>query len=324
MNTLDRDTDCVLSKSDVLLEVIDASKRFGGLVALQQLNLTIHKGAIFGLIGPNGAGKTTTIILLMGLSVPTSGTATVLGYDIVRESKELRKSVGLLPEFGGFYEDLTAEKNLEYIGSLNDLSKTESEERAKSLLAEVGLTDWRNEKVEKYSRGMKQRLGIASTLLKKPKLVIFDEPTIGLDPAGTKEVRDLILKLNKEQGLTVFLSSHLLHEIQLTCSNVGIINHGKLIVKDSIQNLTKTLTENEGLSIEFKLHNINPNLIKEVESLEGVTKVIHEEDKLNVYMKNDVTMQVSQTITRNGAEILLMKPREYSMEDIFMKYYKEA
>jgi len=255
--------------------------------------------------------------------VPTSGTASVLGYDIVRESKELRKSVGLLPEFGGFYEDISAEKNLEYIGSLNDLSQTESEKRAKSLLEEVGLKDWSKEKVEKFSRGMKQRLGIASALLKNPKLVIFDEPTIGLDPAGTKEVRDLIMKLNKEQGLTVFLSSHLLHEIQLTCSNVGIINHGKLIVKDSIQNLIKKLMDYEGLSIEFKLHNVNPNMIKEVESLEGVTRIELEGDKFNVFMKNDVTMQISQTITKNGAEILMMKPREYSMEEIFMKYYKE-
>jgi ABC-2 type transport system ATP-binding protein len=307
-----------------VIETKELTKLYGKVRAVDHLNLSVDEGEIFGLLGPNGAGKTTTIILLMGLSVPTSGTATVLGYDIVRESKELRKSVGLLPEFGGFYEDLTAVKNLEYIGSLNDLSKTESQERAKSLLTEVGLTDWRNEKVEKYSRGMKQRLGIASALLKNPKMVIFDEPTIGLDPAGTKEVRDLILKLNKEQGLTVFLSSHLLHEIQLTCSNVGIINHGKLIVKDSIQNLTKTLSKNEGLSIEFKLHNINPSLIKEIELLEGITKVVHEDDKLNVYMKNDVTIQVSQTITRNGAEILMMKPREYSMEEIFMKYYKEA
>jgi ABC-2 type transport system ATP-binding protein len=310
--------------SKPIIETKDLTKIYGDIRAVDHLNLTVDEGEIFGLLGPNGAGKTTTIILLMGLSVPTAGTATVVGHDIIRGSKEVRRSVGLLPEAAGYYEDLTAEKNLEYIGYLNDLTRIECEKRASELLEEVGLTDWSKVKVEKFSRGMKQRLGIAQALIKRPKLVIFDEPTIGLDPAGTKEIRDMILKLNREQGLTVMMSSHLLHEIQLTCTNVGILNKGKMIVEDTIENLARLFSEHQGMNLEFKLHNATPELYKEIEGIDGVTLVNQQNGVLNVGMKRDVTIEVSKVITKYGAEILLMKPREYSLEDIFMKYYEDG
>ena len=256
--------------------------------------------------------------------MPTAGTATVVGHDIVRESKEVRRSVGLLPEAAGYYEDLTAQKNLEYIGQLNDLSKNECEKRALELLEEVGLSEWKKAKVETFSRGMKQRLGIAQALIKRPKLVIFDEPTIGLDPAGTKEIRDMILKLNREQGLTVIMASHLLNEIQLTCTKVGILNRGRLVVEDTIENLSKIVSDSEGMNLEFKLDNATPELLKEIEAIDGVTQVSQQNDRLFVNMSRDVTSEVSKTIVKHGAVILLMKPKEYSLEEIFMKYYKEA
>jgi ABC-2 type transport system ATP-binding protein len=310
--------------SKPIIETKELSKVYGKVRAVDRLNLTVDEGEIFGLLGPNGAGKTTTIILLLGLSVPTAGTATVVGHDIVRESKEVRRSVGLLPEAAGYYEDLTAQKNLEYIGQLNDLSKNEYEKRALELLSEVGLSEWKNAKVETFSRGMKQRLGIAQALIKKPKLVIFDEPTIGLDPAGTKEIRDMILKLNREQGLTVLMASHLLNEIQLTCTKVGILNRGRLVVEDTIENLSKIVSDSEGMSLEFKLDNMSPKILKELEAIDGVTQVSQQNDRLFVNMSRDVTSEVSKTIVECGVTILLMKPREYSLEEIFMKYYKEA
>jgi ABC-2 type transport system ATP-binding protein len=310
--------------SKPIIETKELSKIYGDVRAVDRLNLTVDEGEIFGLLGPNGAGKTTTIILLLGLSVPTAGTATVIGHDIVRESKEVRRSVGLLPEAAGYYEDLTAQKNLEYIGQLNDLSKNEYEKRALELLDEVGLSEWKKAKVETFSRGMKQRLGIAQALIKRPKLVIFDEPTIGLDPAGTKEIRDMILKLNREQGLTVLMASHLLNEIQLTCTKVGILNRGRLVVEDTIENLSKIVSDSEGMSLEFKLDNATPELLKELEAIDGVTQVSQHNDRLFVNMSRDVTSTVSKTIVKHGAVILLMKPKEYSLEEIFMKYYKEA
>ena len=310
--------------SQPMIETQELTKIYEDITAVDHLNLAVNEGEIFGFLGPNGAGKTTTILLLMGLSVPTFGTATVGGYDIIKESKEVRRIAGQLPEFAGYYGDLTAEQNLDYVGRLNDLSRTERERRIADLLEDVGLTEWKDMKVEKFSRGMKQRLGIAQALIKRPKLVFFDEPTIGLDPAGTKEIRDMILKLNKDQGLTVFVSSHLLHEVQLTCRRVGIINRGRLVVTDTIENLTKGLTGEEGKSIEFKLHKTTPELLEELETIDGVTSVNQDKDRLYVHMERDSTMEVSQTIVKHGALILLMKPREYTLEEIYMEYYQEA
>lgn len=307
-----------------IIETHELTKIYGDLTAVDHLNLTINEGEIFGILGPNGAGKTTTILMLMGLSIPTHGTATVVGHDIIEESREVRRNAGQLPEYAGYYEDLTAQQNLDYIGQLNDIPKTEREERIDDLLEKVGLTKWKDTKVEKFSRGMKQRLGIAEALIKRPKLVFFDEPTIGLDPAGTKEIRELILRLNREQGLTVFLSSHLLHEVQLTCSRVGMMNHGKLLFTDTIDNLTEKLTGIEGNRIELKLHITTPELLDELETLEGVTSVTQEQDRVYVNMARNVTEEISRTIVKHGALILLMKPQEYTLEEIFMKYYEEA
>ncbi len=310
--------------SEPMIQTQDLTKIYGDLPAVDHLNLTVNGGEIFGFLGPNGSGKTTTILLLLGLSTPSSGTAVVGGYDVVKNSKEVRKIAGSLPEFAGYYENLTAKQYLDYIGQLNDLPLTERERRTADLLADVGLTKWEDMKIETFSRGMKQRLGIAQALIKDPKIAFLDEPTIGLDPEGVKEIRDLIFRLNKDRGLTVFLSSHLLHEVQVTCSRVGIIRQGKLVATDTIENFTKELSGKEEKSIEFKLINMPPQLLKELKSVEGVTSVTKENDRLYVYMAEDNTAEVSKTITENGAIILLMKPREYTLEEVFMKYYQEA
>ncbi len=310
--------------SEPVIQTQDLTKIYGDLTAVDHLNLTVNEGEIFGFLGPNGSGKTTTILLLLGLSTPVSGTAIVGGYDVVKNSKEVRKIAGSLPEFAGYYENLTAKQYLDYIGQLNDLPRTEIERRTTDLLADVGLTKWEDAKVETFSRGMKQRLGIAQALIKDPKIVFLDEPTIGLDPEGIKEIRDLIFRFNKDRGLTVFLSSHLLNEVQLTCSRVGIIRQGKLVATDTIDNFTKDLAEKEEKSIEFKLINETPKLLKELKGIDGVTSVTKENDRLYVYMAKDNTEEVSKTITKNGATILLMKPREYTLEEVFMKYYQET
>ena len=278
--------------SQLMIQTQELTKIYGDITAVDHLNLTVDEGEIFGFLGPNGAGKTTTILLLLGLSMPTSGTALVGGYDVVNNSRDVRTIAGNLPEFSGYYEDLTANQNLHYIGRLNDLSRAESEERITDLLADVGLSKWKDTKVEKFSRGMKQRLGIAQALIKNPKIVFLDEPTIGIDPEGTKEIRDLILSLNRDRDLTVFLSSHLLHEVQVTCSRVGIIRQGKLVATDTIENLKKGFTGKEGKSIEFKLSKVTPELVQELKDLEGVTSVTEENDRLYVYMTKDNTKGV--------------------------------
>ena len=307
-----------------VIETIMLTKKYGDFTAVDQLNMAMSEGEIFGFLGPNGAGKTTTILMLMGLSVPSSGTARVGGYDIVEQSREIRKIASILPEYSSLYGDLTAYGNLDYIGRLNDISKEEREDRIEEMLEIVGMSDWTDSKLESFSRGMKQRVGIAAALLKEPRVVFLDEPTLGLDPVGTKEIRELILRLNKEQGLTVVLASHLLHEVQMTCGRVGIINKGRLVVTETIENLSKEMTGAEDRRVEFRLSEVPPGLMGDLESIEGVKSVIQENDRLYVYGSVDSDFEVSKTITGHGAVILLMRPREYTLEEIFMKYYEEG
>ena len=307
-----------------MIQTHELTKHYGEVKAVDHLNLTVNEGEIFGFLGPNGSGKTTTLLMLMGLTVPTSGTATVGGYDIIKDSKEIRRIAGLLPEGAGYYEDLTARQNLSYIGQLNDIPRLERENRIKDLLEAVDLAKWADTKVEKFSRGMKQRLGIALVLIKRPKVTFFDEPTIGLDPQGVKEIRDMIFRLNKEQDLTVMLSSHLMYEVQQTCQRVGFIREGKLIAADTIENLSNKLERKGEMAIEFELSEISPDLIREIKGIDRVTSVDQENRKLYVHMEDDKSKEVSETIMKHGATILLMKPREYSLEEIFLRYLKEG
>ncbi|MGQ9551692.1 MAG: ABC transporter ATP-binding protein [Candidatus Bathycorpusculaceae bacterium] len=309
--------------SQPMIETEKLTKHYGHVKAVDQIDLTVYEGEMLGFLGPNGAGKTTTLLMLMGLTLPTSGTAKVGGYDIVKDSRNVRKIAGMLPEGAGYYEDMTARQNLNYIGRLNDIPKPELDERINEFLGAVGLADWANVKVEKFSRGMKQRLGIAEVLIKRPKVAFFDEPTIGLDPQGTKELRDMLIKLNKEHNLTILVSSHLLHEVQQTCQRVSIIREGKLIAADTIENLSKKLASKEKIAVEFELSKTSPDLIEEIKDISGVTSVNQENRKLYVNMEHDRSREVSETIAKHGATILLMKPKEYSLEEIFLKYYEK-
>jgi len=313
-----------MKMSKPIIETQELTKYYKEVKALDHLNLTVFEGEIFGYLGPNGSGKTTTLLALMGLTVPTSGTATVGGYDIIKDSRKVRQIAGMLPEGAGFYEDLTARQNLDYICQLNDIPKLEREKRIKELLDAVDLGNRADMKVEKYSRGMKQRLGIAEVLVKDPKIAFFDEPTIGLDPQGTKEIRDLLIRLNKEKDLTIFLSSHLLYEVQQTCKRVGIIRAGKLIAADTIENLSNRIAGKYKVVIELELSKVDVDLIRDIDGINGVTSVDQNERKLYVHMREDKSGDVSQMIIKHGATILLMKPKERSLEDIFIEYYKEG
>jgi ABC-2 type transport system ATP-binding protein len=309
--------------SEPMIQTQQLTKHYGDIKAVDQLDITVNKGEVVGFLGPNGSGKTTTLLMLMGLSLPTSGTASVGGYSVVNESKEVRQIAAMLPEGAGYYEDLTARQNLRYIGQLNDIPDSEIEKRMEELLEAVKLTDWADTKVGKFSRGMKQRLGIMEVLIKRPKVAFFDEPTLGLDPKATKELRDILIKLNKEQSLTILLSSHLLYEIQQTCQKVLILRKGKLVVADTIKNLSKHLAGEDRTTIEFELTKIPSDLVQKIKDIDGVTSVDKENHKLFVHTESDRSREISETITKNGSTILLMKPKEHSLEEIFLNYYTE-
>ena len=306
---------------NIVVQTEELTKTYGDFTAVNNLNMEVNQGEIFGFLGPNGAGKTTTVLMLMGLSVPTSGTAKVGGYDIIDQSREVRSVASILPEYSSLYGDLTAFQNLDYIGQLNDMPKEERENRIHEVLETVGMFDWLDSKYESFSRGMKQRIGIAATMMKNPRVVFLDEPTLGLDPVGTREIRELILKLKNEQGLTVVMTSHILSEVQLTCDRIGIINRGKLVLKETMENLNHVMVGAEDRRVDFKLTKTPPELIKDLEAIEGVKEVKQDNGHLYVYAQEETDAKVSQAIVNHGSTILLMKPREYTLEEIFMKYY---
>lgn len=227
----------------------DLEKIYAGKKVVQELALEVREGEIFGFLGPNGAGKTTTILMLLGLTEPTHGTVRVLDMDPARNPLEVKRKVGYLPENMGFYPDLTARQNLRYVAELNGRSGKEADSRISEALNQVGLEEAGDKRVQGYSRGMQQRLGIGELLLKDPGLIILDEPTLGLDPDGIRGMIELIRQLRNERGLSVLLSSHLLHQVQQICDRVGILNQGTMVACGSLDELiNQKTTEGETLS----------------------------------------------------------------------------
>jgi len=226
-------------KGQIIVETEDLTKKYGSRTVVDHLNIKIEEGEVFGFLGPNGAGKTTTLLMFLGLTEPTSGKAKVIGFDPTREPFKVKEKVGYLPENVGFYDDMDARQNLRYIAKLNRISGEVSEKRIDYWLEMVGLSEESTKKVGTFSKGMRQRLGIAEVLIKEPKLVFLDEPTIGLDPDGTNRMLDLIHSLSREKNITLFLSSHLLDQVQRICDRVGIMINGNLVAIGPIEELAK-------------------------------------------------------------------------------------
>jgi ABC-2 type transport system ATP-binding protein len=222
-----------------VIETQDLTKVYGEQVAVNHLNLKINEGEVFGFLGPNGAGKTTTLLMLLGLSEPTSGKAWVCGFDPTREPLKVKRLVGYLAENVGFYDDMNAVQNLLFISRLNGIPDDLASNKIKELLKIVDLEVAPKKKVGEYSRGMRQRLGIAEVLLKDPQVIFLDEPTLGLDPDGSLQMLELIRSLSQDKKITVFFSSHLLDQVQKISHRVGIMIKGHLVAVGRIEDLAK-------------------------------------------------------------------------------------
>ena len=248
--------------SQTIIQTTGLTKRYERQTAVDHLDFQVVEGEIFGFLGPNGAGKTTTLLMLLGLSRPTEGTASVCGLDPERKAMEVKKLVGYLPENVGFYGDMDAVQSLRYIADLNRIPGSEAEDRIHEALKLVGLEENGVKKVSAFSRGMKQRLGIAEVLLKNPKVMFLDEPTLGLDPDGAVRLIELIQALNQERQITVLLSSHHLQQVQKISHRVGIMIKGKMVAEGSIDALAR---EKFGLGEEqFTLEEIYMKYFQEV------------------------------------------------------------
>jgi len=222
-----------------IIETEGLTKKYGHQIAVNHLTLQISEGEVFGFLGPNGAGKTTTLLMFLGLTEPSSGKVRVIGVDPARNPLLVKERVGFLPENVGFYDDMDARENLRYVARLNRIPDEVSSKRIEEWLKEVGLFEEAEKKVGTYSKGMRQRLGIAEVMIKEPKIIFLDEPTIGLDPDGTNRMLDLLRFLSREKHITIFLSSHLLDQVQRICDRVGIIIKGNLVAVGPISELAK-------------------------------------------------------------------------------------
>ncbi|HBE43836.1 MAG TPA: ABC transporter ATP-binding protein [Bacteroidales bacterium] len=314
-----------------VIELTDLTKRYGSFTAVDHLNLIIRKGEIFGLLGPNGAGKTTTILMLLGLTDPTSGNVRVCGIDSTSNPIEVKRRVGYLPENVGFYDDLTGLQNLVFTGSLNNLSGMEALERAEELLEKVGMSENADKKTIKYSRGMLQRLGLADVLIKNPEVIILDEPTLGIDPSGVREFMDLIVTLSREHGITVLFCSHHLHQVQQVCDRVGIFVQGSLIAQGNIETLSANLFAGSPYIIELGITNPLPRphrqsnaewLNELLGNIEGIISVNLKNNRFMVECTRDVASEIARTVVESGAGLNFLNRKEYGLDDIYYRYFE--
>ncbi len=309
--------------SDYIIETEGLTKRYRDKIAVNDLALQIPRGEVFGFLGPNGAGKTTTILMLLGLTEPTNGTVSVCGFNPTIQPLEVKRRVGYLPENPGFYEDLTARENLAYIARLNQIKQNRLDALLHQGLDQVGLAADADRPVREFSRGMKQRLGIAEVLVKEPEVIVLDEPTLGIDPDGVKRLLDLITKLQNERNLTVLLCSHLLHQVQMVCQRIGIIVNSRMIVQGSPSELGKAILQEHQWNFLVEVSNDYP-LEEALGALPGVNQCERRDAGWFIRCTRDVRPELMTLIRDKGLDLLQLRAEDPTLEEIYLKYFREA
>jgi ABC-2 type transport system ATP-binding protein len=305
------------------IETHDLTKKYDDVTVVDHLNLQVKENEVFGLLGPNGAGKTTTILMMLGLTEPASGTIHVLGYNPTREPLKVKRITGYLPESVGFYDDLTAEQNLDFIADLNNIKRNEATRRIDNVLETVGLAEHRDMAVKKFSRGMRQRLGIADVLIKEPKLIVLDEPTSGLDPAGINQLLDLIANL-PQMGTTVLLSSHQLYQVQRVCHNIAILSEGKMVIQGSIEMLGREAIAGGRYIIEVETAAPAAGLVDTIKGMKGVVRVETRANQMTITAETDLRGEIAKIVVQSNVPLVQIRAQEFSLDDIYMKYFKES
>jgi len=308
---------------DCVIETADLTKTFGSLTAVNKLNLKVQKNTIHGFLGPNGAGKTTTIKILVGLLKPTSGSVKVLGQEVCVDDADSRLGIGYMSELPKFPKHLKGAEMLDIYGRMYGMTMQQRAEQIPKLIDLVGLKGRENDLIGKYSKGMQQRIGIAQALLSNPELVILDEPSIGLDPVGMVEVRELVKTISKE-GITVFLSSHLLFEVEQICDHVTIINKGLMLASDTLQNVSGMISESPMIHID--LVELTDAVIAAVKKLPFVSGTWKTGSSLIVQVntREDVRATVSKEVTGSGGVIVGMSQKASNLEDVFIQLVTKA
>ena len=306
--------------SEPLIEVRHLSKRYGETTVVDDASFTVNGGEIFGLLGPNGAGKTTTILMLLGLTEISSGQARVLGHDPEREPLAVKRRVGYLPDSVGFYDHLTGLDNLRYTARLMGMSESEREARIATALRRVDLHAVADNRVGTFSRGMRQRLGLAEILMKDAAIAILDEPTSGLDPQATLELLDIIRGLKRE-GVSVLLSSHLLDRVQSVCDRVALFQKGRIVLIGTVGELGRKILGG-GYAVEVEAQ--GAGLAERLRQVPGVTMVEQTGvDRVRLLADRDVRPEAAAAVVSAGGRLMRLSVEEPSLEMIYTRYFQE-
>lgn len=302
----------------VLLEVKELSKSYGNIKAVGGISFEIQKGEIFGLLGPNGAGKTTTISMLSCLIKPDSGDAFVDGYSILKDSMEVKKRIGVVPQDVSLYPTLSAQENLVFFGEMYGLTGSKLREKVDEVLEVVGLKDRRKEAINKYSGGMKRRINIAVGLLPSPKLLILDEPTVGVDPQSRTNILETLKELNKK-GLTILYTSHYMEEVEFLCHMIAIMDLGKIIAIGSLNELRLLVGERDLLRISTA-NEISKDLVETVKKIPDVSeaRVLDESIEILTLHGRKLLPQIIEIFADTGVKIKSVEVKEPNLESVFL------
>ena len=307
-----------MAEETYIIRTEGLTKLYGEKKAVDNLNLEIRKGEIFGLLGPNGAGKTTTTLMLLGLTEPSEGQAWIDGKDCTRDPIAIKWMVGYLPDNVGFYADMTGRENLRFTGQLNGLPRDLAEARIDDLLQKVGMTEAADQKTGTYSRGMRQRLGIADVLMKDPSVVIMDEPTLGIDPEGMREL------LAVEEGRTILISSHQLYQIQQICDRVGLFVNGRLIACGRIDELAAQTSQEGRYVLETSAIPNDAGYGELLKSLSNVERVERKGDYFMVESRWDIRRELSRRAVDAGYTIAHLRQRGDDLDEIYRRYFEKG
>jgi ABC-2 type transport system ATP-binding protein len=303
-----------------MIETRSLTKEFNGLVAVDHISFNVKRGEIFGLLGPNGAGKTTTIRMLSTLTKPTEGTATVGSYDIVKNDNEVRKLIGLVSEKIIMYDRLTAKENLWFFGRLYDIPKENLQKRIDELLELVQLSKWKNSQVGTFSSGMRQRINVIRAMLNTPEVLLLDEPTLGLDPQSSVEVRGFVKKINREKKTTIILTTHMMVEADMLCDRIGIIDHGRIVALDTSKNLKKLVSGADTTVLELEIANLTASMVSLIKSLKCVSSVSQDDSThIKVHASGDEAFDtIIDAIRARKVKVNSVKNLEPTLEDVFL------
>ena len=303
-----------------IIEVKNLTKMFKDFIAVDDISFNVKKGEIFGLLGPNGAGKSTVLRMLSTLARPTKGTATIGGFDIVKNDNDVRKLIGIVSEKMILYNRLTAKENLWFFGSLFNIPKDILTKRIDELLELVQLTKWKNTQVGTFSTGMRQRMNVVRALLNMPQVLFLDEPTLGLDPQSSVEIRQFVKKLNRENGTTVVITTHMMVDADLLCDRIAIVDHGKIVALDTSANLKKTISGADTTIVKLEVANLTSPLIEKLRSLKCADSVTQESPTaLKILVHGDEAFDsIIDAVRTGGGKISSMENIQPTLEDVFL------